>query len=412
MSKLVIMLSAVAVAVGVHADTIDIDGVTWTYSVNDPANKTITLGGGTAQTTAMPTGTSLDAANIPWTMVIGGDTYTVTSIADYAFQNCTNLSGTLTIPEDVTYIGRQAIYNTTAMTRLASLGGVVQLGGYNFQKDNLTHAFPDLSRVVTFENGSFYHSYFSGVAKLGKVAATLRYRAFSLCPNLTGVYIPGPDAVASGTQTYTSVYANEMAKGSSNAKIIFIGANTKGSNLTEGNMLTDVTGCKVFVPANGFWNGLVTGGTNNEVIYYGASTNLNLIVDEDAGAITATPTDEAAFVKVLEAAPTFKNVFGWNVKVNVTNALEATSGAITPGMLSEVEINSLMLTFKVNTQTQLDSVLAAVSASSHTILAIDASDSREELTVPQGREVYVRLSGEGRNGKYTPKINGLIISFR
>ena len=70
-----------------------------------------------------------------------------------------------------------------------------------------------------------------------------------------------------------------------------------------------------------------------------------------------------------------------------------------------------MLTFKVNTQAQLDSVLAAVPASSHTILAIDASDSEVELTVPQGREVYVRLSGEGRNGKYTPKINGLLISF-
>ena len=411
MEKLIFMIGAAAVAVGVHADTINIDGVTWMYSVDDAENKTITLGGGTGETTAMPTDTSLDAADIPWTMVIGGDTYTVTRIADYAFQNCTGLSGTLTIPEAVTFLGRQAIYNTT-VTRIESLGGVVQIGPFNFQTDNLTHAFPDLSRVVTFGTGSFFGSYFSGVVKLGKVATALGYRAFSRCPNLTGVYIPGPDTVASGRQSYTTIDVRQMAQYSSNVKIIFVGVNTKGSNLSSGNVLDGVTGCKMFVPANGFWDGLDTGGTSNEVIYYGASTNLNLIVDEDVGEITATPADEGALVKVLEAAPTFKNVFGRNIKVNVTNVLEATSGAITAEMLSEVEINTLMLTFKVNTQAQLDSVLAAIPASSHTILAIDASDSRAELTVPQGREVYVRLSGEGRNGKYTPKINGTLISFR
>ena len=45
------------------------------------------------------------------------------------------------------------------------------------------------------------------------------------------------------------------------------------------------------------------------------------------------------------------------------------------------------------------------------ILAIDASDAREELILPQGREIYVRVSAKGRQGKYTPKINGLMITF-
>ena len=38
-------------------------------------------------------------------------------------------------------------------------------------------------------------------------------------------------------------------------------------------------------------------------------------------------------------------------------------------------------------------------------------DSKSELIVPQGREVWARLSAEGRQGKYTPKITGLVISF-
>ena len=37
---------------------------------------------------------------------------------------------------------------------------------------------------------------------------------------------------------------------------------------------------------------------------------------------------------------------------------------------------------------------------------------KSKLIVPDGREVFVRLkSGEGRQGEYTPHINGLVISF-
>ena len=46
------------------------------------------------------------------------------------------------------------------------------------------------------------------------------------------------------------------------------------------------------------------------------------------------------------------------------------------------------------------------------MLAIDASDAKTVLTVPQGRKVYALISDEGRQGQYTPKINGLIISFK
>ena len=60
---------------------------------------------------------------------------------------------------------------------------------------------------------------------------------------------------------------------------------------------------------------------------------------------------------------------------------------------------------------QRNALLAAVPASTYPLLAIDASDAREELILPQGREVYVRVSGDGKQGRYRPKVNGLIISF-
>lgn len=125
MKKLLMMLGAAAVAVGANAaiDTNEIDGVTWTYSINNAAAKTITLGGGTEATPAMPTSTVLDAANIPWTMEINGETYTVSKLANYAFSDCSNLTGTLSIPDTVTQLGGNAFCGCTGLTAVGSWGG-------------------------------------------------------------------------------------------------------------------------------------------------------------------------------------------------------------------------------------------------------------------------------------------------
>ena len=42
----------------------------------------------------------------------------VTSIGDYAFQNCSGLTGDLVIPEGVTSIGRNAFYNCSGLTSI------------------------------------------------------------------------------------------------------------------------------------------------------------------------------------------------------------------------------------------------------------------------------------------------------
>ena len=367
------MIGAAAVACGANADTVTTNGVTWTYTVVDSSASPVTVKLGNGSAACIATDTSIDASKIPWTFEKDGTAYKVTQIAAYAFKSCSGLTGRLTIPEDVTSIATQA-----------------------FMGSRIEH-----------------------VARLGKNTGMPNYNTFRSCTNLKGVYAPGADKVTSGTQSYTGFSINNTFQDSTNLKIVLLGYYTQMEGNTSNTLLNNVKNCKVFLPANGTGNkkwqsftmNLGSSATGSKTIYYGPNRDLDLVVDDDAGTITFWPTTETALVDVLEAAPTFKDEFGWNVKVNVTNILEATSGAITAEMLNAVEINTLMLTFKVNTQEQLDSVLAAVPTSSHTILAIDASDSKVELTVPQGREVYVRLSGEGRNGKYTPKIKGLIISF-
>ena len=87
--KQIIAIAAIVinsiVPMTMKAATIEIDGVTWTYSVNNSEKKTVTLGGGSAESLAMAANTKLDAANIPWTFILDGETYTVTAIAAYAF---------------------------------------------------------------------------------------------------------------------------------------------------------------------------------------------------------------------------------------------------------------------------------------------------------------------------------------
>ena len=398
-----------------NADTITVNGVTWTYSGRDDTARTVTLGGDGTSTSdpkrAIGKDVAVDASSIPWSfdIDIGGETktYKVSKIGNYAFYECSKLTGTMTIPDHVTAIGKSSL-NRTGLTRLASFGGVSSIGSYAFDSaSGLTHAFPDLSRVTSYAMAAFQNAWFSGVARIANSVAVNNEQLFTGCRRLAGIFVPGPATVSSGTQTYKSINAKQFARNATSLRAVFVGPNTMGTNLTAGNMLQNVTNCTVFVPANGYWTGLVTGGTDNKVVYYGENTNLNLVVDEDAATVTATPFDEEAFTNVLAAASTFKDVFGWNTVINVTNAIEVSEGAVTPAMLAGVRLNTMLMMFKVKTQAQLEQVLAAVPQT--TMLAIDPSGASEELTMPADRALWVWLAG---TGKYTPRLNGITIVFR
>ena len=56
----------------------------------------------------------------------------VTSIGDYAFTNCTGLTGTLTIPNSVTSIGNSAFAGCTGLTTLTIPSSVTSIGGSAF----------------------------------------------------------------------------------------------------------------------------------------------------------------------------------------------------------------------------------------------------------------------------------------
>ena len=150
---------------------------------------TYTTSGTEATITDCNTGAS-GSITIPKT--ING--YTVTSIGDSAFRNCTSLT-TITIPDGVTSIGSSAFYNCTSLTTITIPDGVTSIGEYAFSgctklttitiPDGVTniggYAFRNCTSLTTITIPD-------GVTSIGGFA-------FEYCTSLTTITIP--DSVTS-----------------------------------------------------------------------------------------------------------------------------------------------------------------------------------------------------------------------
>ena len=114
---------------------------------------------------------------------------TVTRIGDYAFKKCTNLTD-MTIPDSVTYIGMQAFLECTSLESVTIGKGVSKIEDGAFSNcTRLTSV--TIGKGVT-EIGS---SAFSSCTSLASVTipdgvTTIGYFAFLLCTKLTDVTIP------------------------------------------------------------------------------------------------------------------------------------------------------------------------------------------------------------------------------
>ncbi len=108
-----------------------IDGIEWTYTVTDEANKVCHLGAvdsGMNSITAVPTTTEAESITIP--SVING--YTVKGLAVEAFRDCSGLTGQLNIPSTVTFIGDMAFMGTHFSGPLTLPEGLNDLCSYSF----------------------------------------------------------------------------------------------------------------------------------------------------------------------------------------------------------------------------------------------------------------------------------------
>lgn len=430
---------AIAAVLPVCADSVTIDGVTWTYIANTDGENTVTLGPGggsgdnaTDAQRAISVATKVSASQIPWKFEKEGVTYTVTKVNARAFHSCTSLTGTLSIPDSVKEVGDYAFAHIKeSITRVVSLGGITNVGNGAFYDFSPRGDFPDIYNITSFGTSAFrdwakidgaanvtlnpslttvtaymlQNSPISSV-KIPRSVSKVSYGAFKQTKVL-GLLVPGPLAAASANN-YTEVDPSGLLENAWWAKVFFAGPNTKASTIRGNPMFGNTGDLKAFIPDNGMWEGdLNAGGNNTEIIKYGPGQEIDFEIDTEAKVITAIPTTTPMFVNALNWSTLFKDKLGYNTRISVTNSIEVSEGTVTAEMLSNVQLTSTLMMFAVKTQAQLDSVLAAVPQT--TMLAIDPTGAKDELNIPEDRALWVWLSG---SSKYKPYIKGLILSFR
>ncbi len=203
--KLMMMVAAVAAAVGAWAATETVGGYTWTYQISGDTAEIYGTGYPSYMPAISPSPTG--AVTIPSTL--GGKP--VTSIGNFAFSRCSGLTS-VTIGNGVTSIGYEAFYGCSGLTSVTIPDSVTSIGNGAFSgcsgltsvmvPDSVTsigsYAFSGCTNVTSLTAPSVPNgmprTQLTSVT-IGNGVTSIGYEAFSGCSGLTSVTIP--DSVTS-----------------------------------------------------------------------------------------------------------------------------------------------------------------------------------------------------------------------
>ena len=177
---------SVLVVASVHAATVRteiVNGIEWAYTVSDNAAH---VGRSYQNSPGVPAVSQSTSGHLIVPERLGG--YPVTSIDEYAFSNCSQLSS-IEIPNTVSRIATGAFYYCVGLNSIQISDSLTDIGGYAF------YHCDNLKDIVIPESVSAIHMYtFYHCSKLGKVVylgAYLRIlpeQSFGYCNSLTNFY--------------------------------------------------------------------------------------------------------------------------------------------------------------------------------------------------------------------------------
>ena len=124
---------------------------------------------------------------IPSSITYNGKDYSVTSISDYAFYDCSGLTS-VTIPNSVTSIGDYAFYGCSGLTSVTIPNSVTSIGNYAFAYCGLTSVTIPNS-VTSIGSSAFLCSGLTSVTIPNSVT-NIGESTFESCYGLTSVTIP------------------------------------------------------------------------------------------------------------------------------------------------------------------------------------------------------------------------------
>ena len=142
---------------------------------------------------------------LPETVTHNDINYTVKAIGNFAFTDCTSLTGSLTIPNSVTSIGEQAFGNCSGLTGSLTIGNSVTSIGDNafYDCSGFTGSLTIGNSVTSIGKFAFYDcSGFTGSLTIGSSVTSIGVCAFELCSNFTGSLIIGSSVTNIGDNAF------------------------------------------------------------------------------------------------------------------------------------------------------------------------------------------------------------------
>ena len=181
------------------------DGTTLYYKITDAAAKTVEVvseleyeSPDYESYTTAPTGT----LTIPESVSNDGTTYSVTSIGDEAFRDCSGLTGSLTIPNSVTSIGDYAFDGCSSFDGSLTIPkSVTSIGNYAFYGCSaLTGLLTIPNSVTSIGDWAFYNcSGFTGSLTIGNSVTSIGNGAFNDCSSITAINVDAANPNYSST---------------------------------------------------------------------------------------------------------------------------------------------------------------------------------------------------------------------
>jgi hypothetical protein len=202
-------------------------GQTLYYNILDASNHHVELTFPGTDDYNCWSGFTLPTGNIilPESVQNDGVTYTVTCIGSKAFYGCSDLTGSLTIPNTVTSIGESAFEGCTGFSGdLVIPNSVTAIGKYAFSDcSSFTGNLTISNSLTTIDDGTFSSCYgFSGDLNIPNSVTTIGYGAFYECYGFTDGILTIPNSV-------TTIEGYAFAGGIDFAEVHYNTATCEGS---------------------------------------------------------------------------------------------------------------------------------------------------------------------------------------
>lgn len=158
------------------------------------------------------------AITIPATVTYNGKTFTVVSIGDYAFRDCTSITS-ISIPNTITAIKSFAFFNCSSMTNVVVPASVQEIGMGAFEGCSSLTQMVLPKGLLVVENETFFGCKSLKGVVIPASVTNIGEEAFSRCTSLISIYCLAkiapecePNAFSKVDRTWCTVYVPTSIK--------------------------------------------------------------------------------------------------------------------------------------------------------------------------------------------------------